>query len=512
MGVSEGGRDLSWERTGVLTLCFVGAIRVFFFAAAFPFFNNVDEMAHLDLALRYAKGQIPAECRPAYDDASRVLIATYGSPEWYFGPGDYPDHAIPPPPWRRPGVEASRAVSGAMEVLRSYTNKEACSPPVYYLFAGLWLDLGRVLGIRAGGLIYWLRFLNVPNIVALVLLTRATVRRFFVKDRFLGIAAPALVAVFPQDTLYSINSDVLSPLLFGLAWLLLLRLCAEERSYAAHIVAGFVTAAAMLTKLSNFVLAPLVVVVLLLGRGGAGGRTLRPGRVGAFALAAAAPVLAWIARNQVLLSDPLATHVKTGSLGWTVKPLWERFQSSLLTRAGAWDFLTSTIETYWRGEFIWHRVSLSSSVLDATFVATTLLFVPAALILVAFSRGTGGASGGERTEDVGMGARRLALWAGAGALALFGLFLFWASLRFDYGTCPYPSRDRPYLRSGRLALGALVPFVVLYLEGMRAVLTRLRAGRFALIVALALAAAVLVSEAMIRAPAFPSEYNWFHLP
>jgi hypothetical protein len=36
----------------------VAAIRVFVFAAAFPFFNNVDEQAHVDLVVKYSHGNV----------------------------------------------------------------------------------------------------------------------------------------------------------------------------------------------------------------------------------------------------------------------------------------------------------------------------------------------------------------------------------------------------------------------------------------------------------------------
>jgi hypothetical protein len=48
-----------YERRLILALCVIAALRVFVFSAAFPFFNNVDEQAHVDLAIKYAHGYLP---------------------------------------------------------------------------------------------------------------------------------------------------------------------------------------------------------------------------------------------------------------------------------------------------------------------------------------------------------------------------------------------------------------------------------------------------------------------
>jgi hypothetical protein len=47
------------EKKVILILCVLAGLRVFVFAAAFPFFNNVDEQAHFDLIYKYAHGRIP---------------------------------------------------------------------------------------------------------------------------------------------------------------------------------------------------------------------------------------------------------------------------------------------------------------------------------------------------------------------------------------------------------------------------------------------------------------------
>ncbi len=49
------------ERKFIFLLCAVAAVRVLTFAAAFPFFNNVDEQAHVDLVMKYARGDVPRD-------------------------------------------------------------------------------------------------------------------------------------------------------------------------------------------------------------------------------------------------------------------------------------------------------------------------------------------------------------------------------------------------------------------------------------------------------------------
>ena len=99
-------------------------------------------------------------------------------------------------------------------------NHEASQPPLYYSVAGAWWRLGKLLGFDGGQLLYWLRFLNIPLIGALVWLAWLTARKVFPDNLFVRVAVPALIAFLPQTTFYAINNDILSPLTFGAAFLL----------------------------------------------------------------------------------------------------------------------------------------------------------------------------------------------------------------------------------------------------------------------------------------------------
>ena len=73
------------ERKLVFLFCAIAALRVFTFSAAFPFFNNVDEQAHLDLVMKYARGDVPRGLGH-YSPESANVIALYGTPEYFIAP------------------------------------------------------------------------------------------------------------------------------------------------------------------------------------------------------------------------------------------------------------------------------------------------------------------------------------------------------------------------------------------------------------------------------------------
>ena len=68
-----------------------------------------------------------------------------------------------------------------------------------------------------------------------------------------------------------------------------------------------------------------------------------------------------------------------------------------------------------------------------------------------------------------------------------------------------------FLTSGRLIAGCLVPFLVLYLDGLAVILSKAPAWVFwAALVLIAVVACG--SELSLARPVFASPYNWFHLP
>jgi hypothetical protein len=91
------------------------------------------------------------------------------------------------------------------------------------------------------------------------------------------------------------------------------------------------------------------------------------------------------------------------------------------------------------------------------------------------------------------------------------LLLAWGSVSYDFGRCRYPSREFPFIASGRLLGGALAPFLCLYVLGLDRILSRLGAGRATLPILAGLAGAMTGVELVLSLGAFASRFNWFHM-
>ena len=62
------------QRVLVLLLCFTAALRVFVFAAAFPFFSNGDEDLHFDLITQYSTGRLPRTFNVLTNEALSFIV------------------------------------------------------------------------------------------------------------------------------------------------------------------------------------------------------------------------------------------------------------------------------------------------------------------------------------------------------------------------------------------------------------------------------------------------------
>jgi len=61
----------------------IAAVRVFVFSAASPFFNNVNERPHVDLAVKYSHAKPPRGIEPFAPEAAAYFIV-YSTPEYLF--------------------------------------------------------------------------------------------------------------------------------------------------------------------------------------------------------------------------------------------------------------------------------------------------------------------------------------------------------------------------------------------------------------------------------------------
>ncbi|TFG98282.1 MAG: DUF2142 domain-containing protein, partial [Myxococcales bacterium] len=248
------------ERLLILLFCLCGALRVWVFAAAFPFFSNVDEPAHFDMVVRYSLGRVPHSIEPMVPEAAHYL-ARYASPEYLHPPERYPGGRYPRPPWTLEPGAMSDTVQASEAAWRATTNHEVSQAPLYYSLAAAWMGAGRLLGFGGAHLLYWVRFLNVFLIAGVVLTSFAAARSIFPDRRAVRLGVPMLVAFLPQDTFYAIQSDVLSPLCFGVAFVFLVKLLRVGMpGYGTAAIAGGAVAATALVKSSNL---PLVAVAIL---------------------------------------------------------------------------------------------------------------------------------------------------------------------------------------------------------------------------------------------------------
>ena len=485
------------EALAALALAAIAGLRVLFFALAFPFFSNVDEHRHVDMALKYERGYVPGRGDDAYEAQTLRLVGILGSPEYHRDP--LRTDPVPPPVWHAGAELADRRLASARASLGSHHNLEANQSPAYYALAGAWLRLGRALGLDGGRLLYWLRALAAPATAALVLATHRGLRGVYARSRFVRLGAPALVAFLPQDCVYYATGDSLSPLLGGLAFLGIVDLALRASpGWVRGAATGLVSAAAILTKLPNALLAGVALFCTL----AAVRATPRPRRGAwlSFWAGLALPVGAWLLRNQLLLGDPTGDALKIETLGWGLRPLAEWPLHPLLGFRGLTAFLAELARTFWRGELAWLRVPLAHASADALYVGVSAVGLTLAAVGLRGAR--------PRTERLAEGAAWAAL---AAALAI----LVGLSLRFSYGPGTNPSLERPWFANGRLVAGALVPFALLFVRGLEqaGALLPVRWRERAAWTALGgVCAAASLSEAILSAPVVASAYNAFHLP
>jgi hypothetical protein len=490
-----------WELSILVALCLVGALRVFVFAAAFPFFNNVDEQSHVDLVLKYARGYVPGGELDPFDTETGLLIATYGTYE-YRKPADQPPGA--PEPLFEQSTEEIERVHANVEGRLMPRNHEAHSPPVYYAVAAVWYRLGGLLGLDGGARLYWLRFLNVVWMAALVAAAWAFVREAFPDRLDLRLGVAALAAFFPQDAFYAVNCDALSAPLAALSLLWLMRWWrSESPGHLSSAGLGLFVATTFLVKFTNIALVLIFGVVLLVravrGLRAPGARSvLVP--VAVAALAAGLPVACFFLRNELVLGDLTGQRAKVEQLGWWKRAPEAYLEHPIFTFSGLHHFWRGLAGPWWRGEFVWNGRHVTELWLDRFYLWSSTASLALAAIAPLLRR---------REGNVRPARGFNVCWAYVG-LSLLTLAAL--SIAFEYGNSRYPSSRSPFFVSGRLLLGMLVPFLVLYLDGAGLILRRVSQRYGVLVFAGLLCVLVTIVEVTITADVFASRFNWYHLP
>ncbi len=492
---------MRYERKLILLLCAIAAVRVFIFSAAFPFFNNVDEQAHVDLVMKYARGHVPRDLGQ-YSSESAYYISLYGTPEFFMAPQQFETNDFPPPNWMLPAEQRDDVVKRNSGWWRSNQNHESGEPPLYYAIAGLWLNLGRVFGITGGWLLYWVRFLNLFVAAALVCVGFVAAKLVFPDRQFMRLSVPLLLAIWPQTAFYSIQSDVLSPLCFGIAFIGLVKLLqAELPSVPLAIWTGLALAGTCLVKTANLPLLGVAMLALIFKVGHLA-RTRRltaaVGSLSALVFSTALPIALWFAWNYHAFGDLTATGSKIEFLGWTRKPLSNWWPHPVFTPNGLKEFWPELIASFWRGEFIWHGQRLSWPALDAFYWMSSTLAIGLALITLLWPR---------KPTDL----QQKSVWLAFLSFAVLVLFVALLSIVFDFPPGVYPSREHPYFTSGRLLSAAAVPFLLFYSQALDCLFSRIPRMWMRIILFAGIALFIMVSQAVVNWPAFSSRYNFFHL-
>jgi len=500
--LKSGFNDRVFERRFLTVLGIAAVIRVFLFNAAFPPFNPVDELQHFDTIVKYAEGEAyRPRVDPRIDLWSAKLLMFYGSPE-YMNPTAADELPLNPNIVRQEEERIGGVVQG---IANSTLNHEIHSPPLYYAIAARWLDLGDMLRLPDRMLIFRVRFLNVIAYGALFWLGCLFCRDLFPDNPPLRIGIPMLLCVFPNDVFYSITSDSFSAPFCLLALYMLHQLSLRRKSVLYHLAAGLAVSCTILVKLTNI---PVFIVAcgfiaFLTGRAVIGRDSRSALRLAVVALAAAAPVAAWMGWNHLVLGDLTGTADKIQMLGWTRKPLAAWFDHPIF-RADGFGAVTGNlallIKTFWRGELVvWHGVHVESAAADFIYTSTSLVFMAAGVAKLWADC---------RNDPAGVSWVRLSI---PPLLVMYLLFLTISSIQFDFGNCATPSRANPFFNKGRLIVGGLIPFLILYLDGLCFLLKTIRSKIDPLLVIFVLCLLISALSLPAASFAFSSRWNWFHL-
>jgi hypothetical protein len=494
------GPSSSYEFWWVIGFGVFAAVRVLSFSAAFPFFNNVDERRHFDLVMKYAHGNMPRSAE-LISPATLPYLSHYASPEFLSAPEDL-EGGYFGPMWKHPAEEVAPTIAKIEEIWGRTPNQESSQPPLYYVVAAAWFHAGQWIGVEGGRALYWIRFLNVVFMAALVWLAYVAARMMFPEQAALRLGVPLLIVAVPQDAFYGINNDVLSPICFGLVFICLIKWFSEDvPSISVGIATGLSIAAAYLTKLSNLPLIFVAVGAILwwcVIEARAGRLRGAMPALGALAVCAATLIVAWLFWMKTHFGDFTGATTKAQLLGWTTKQFSDWWSHPIFTAPGMWTFLSELIARFWRGEFMWHAHTIGFKGMDLFYVLSSLGLILITVISLLRERS-------KRTSQ----AQRRVLWIAVACVIATIVFLGFLSLQFDFGACINPSREQPYFFQGRLMLGALIPFVTLYVYG----LSRLLLGESGLVLGAigAIAITITVSDLLANRVAFTSAYNWFHM-
>ena len=472
-------------------LCVVAALRVLTFLLAFPFFAPTDEQLHFDAIIQYGHSYVPHNPLPNVIPETARLIDLYQSTEFL---AQTPPFAVRHDGWCAPAMDVAPGPGIVTGYWVQHPNEEINQSRPYYRMVAWWYGLGRSLGYSGILALYWARSLNALFYGLTVWFGYLFARRCYGPQSFVPLALCFVLLVFPQDIFYVLNPNAWFPVFFTVSLYLLAVIATDAApSYWMYAVAGLLCALTFLLGFGNFSIFFPFLYVAIANSKAAAPRARRA--ITLLLLAAAVPLAFWVIRNRVLLGDWTGTASKLSDLGWTTKPLSQVLHHPIFFAHGFWYFTSTLSRNFWRGEITWHGTPRVSWI-DGLYLFSTGVFAAAFLWHVF------------RQEDRPL-AERFADRCSLAIVCFSVFFLICLSLRYDFGTTYYPSRALPYFVSGRLIIGALVPFLVIYLRGLELLWKRALPRVSPLLPVLALVVCIAITESLALRPVFASPYNFY---
>jgi len=276
---------------------------------------------------------------------------------------------------------------------------------------------------------------------------------------------------------------------------------AESPSFLLSAITGLAIAATYLTKLSNLPLLTVAIIAIIakslqLLRREPAAATLA---LILMILCAGIPIGSWMLWSKAHFGDVAGSTTAIALLTWTRKPFADWWDHPIFSPRGLWTFWSELLARFWRGELMWQNRELSSRIADEFYATSSLFLLCAAM------------TGIRRHSGLSTFQRQALLFAAFTFIAALA-FLALLSVQFDFGNCVYPSRAYPYFTSGRLIIGALIPFALLYAYGVTRLLRRAGNASLPLVVLAIIMLSVSISDVLVNYEVFASEHNWFHLP
>ena len=492
--------ELARDQVFITILCFAATIKIFFFSVSLPFFP-LDEELHFDAIHKFASGYSHQRDLPGFDQETAEIIELYHSPQ-FLKVAEPGRPFVPTSAWCRPFQEHLPAeLQFRTEAWHRLRNVEIDAPPTYYVIEAVWYKLGRLMDYSGLFLLYWLRSLSAISYGFFVLFSWMFLRECYSENKYLQISVPLFLLIFPQDCFLFMIPNSLCATFMALTLLLFAKLRKNpDRNPLFYLLTGVLAAITALLGFGNFlVVIPVLVTAWFLIRESLGTSAERPRivKTAAMMVAAALPMALWFLHNHAVLGNWSGSKAKQEYLTWTVKPLSQIFDHPLFSFAGFGYFISTLSRNFWRGEVYWAAVPREGWI-DPIYLWLSLSLCLIFVVHVFRTKPANSSQSFGNTVSI-------ALVAGG------VLFLALISLPFDFGRCFYPSQARPYFVSGRLIIGGLLPFLIMFLGGLQYVCGWISKRLNPLYVAIPFAAVVFVTETVLFYPILSSRFNLISL-